>query len=537
MNEKPSENKEDKVKYQALIDNTAQGIFNYLKEIENKREIYEKRWIWELLQNALDATPQDRKIEIKIIRNNNKLTFAHNGRPFKPEEVAHLIYHGSTKREDDIGKFGTGFLVTHLLSKKVNVKGVRDDSKKFDFELDRNASSADDIKKLMEETWERYQNSLHLTDQSSSYTAEYEYSLNDISEKSAKEGIEALAKIAPYVLAFNDKLGTVEVSDQNGVLKFKLVRESSNSSYITKIVKEIKQEKEGEVSEEHELWIATSDEIEIAVKAKKQDDENYQIENLHDIPKIFTAFPLFGTEDMPFPVVVNSRKFEPTEKRDGIFIGKEDTPDIKRNKNILENAGNLFIKMIKNSDFNRWENVHILLNLTPPPVKDWLGKDWFINLLKNLINEVMNVKVFKTADGNFTSPKECLVPIIGDFEGGKGGRFWNLCYQFTPYKDKIPANTLASEWARIFQNWKLLGICLAEKEITIEKLAAEIAKCKNLQNFKSNLTNSIDELNFLNAFYELLLGAEKRSLLDNICILPDQNGNLKKNRNYLKMKE
>jgi|GEM_PF-4923072 len=57
-------NEEEKVKTEALIDNTAQGIFNYLKEIENKREIYEKRWIWELLQNALDAAPQDRKFEL-----------------------------------------------------------------------------------------------------------------------------------------------------------------------------------------------------------------------------------------------------------------------------------------------------------------------------------------------------------------------------------------------------------------------------------------------------------------------------------------
>ena len=115
---------EEKIKNQALIDNTAQSIFNYLKEIENKREIYEKRWIWELLQNALDATLPDRKIEVEITKDDDRLTFTHNGRPFGLEEVAHLIYHGSTKREQDIGKFGTGFLVTHLLSREVNVEGV-----------------------------------------------------------------------------------------------------------------------------------------------------------------------------------------------------------------------------------------------------------------------------------------------------------------------------------------------------------------------------------------------------------------------------
>jgi hypothetical protein len=59
---------EDQIRDRALTENTAQSIFNFLKEIENKREVYEKRWIWELLQNALDAVPTDQKIEVEIIK-------------------------------------------------------------------------------------------------------------------------------------------------------------------------------------------------------------------------------------------------------------------------------------------------------------------------------------------------------------------------------------------------------------------------------------------------------------------------------------
>jgi len=65
--------KEEKIKEKVLIDNTAQAIFNYLKEIENKREIFENRWIWELLQNALDAAPKDGKIKVEITNENNRL--------------------------------------------------------------------------------------------------------------------------------------------------------------------------------------------------------------------------------------------------------------------------------------------------------------------------------------------------------------------------------------------------------------------------------------------------------------------------------
>ncbi|MFN6991866.1 MAG: ATP-binding protein [Fervidobacterium sp.] len=91
MNENLSANKEGEIKLQALIENTAQGIFNYLKEIENKREIYVKRWVWELLQNALDAAPAEGKIEVQIVKDDNKLTFIHNGCPFKTSSVKKVV--------------------------------------------------------------------------------------------------------------------------------------------------------------------------------------------------------------------------------------------------------------------------------------------------------------------------------------------------------------------------------------------------------------------------------------------------------------
>jgi len=525
-------NEEEKIKTEALVDNTAQGIFNNLKEIENKREVFEQRWIWELLQNALDAAPQDRKIEVKITNNDDKLTFTHNGRPFKLEEVAHLIYHGSTKRGEDIGKFGTGFLVTHLLSKRVNVKGVREDDKKFSFQLNREGGSPIDIKKHIEDTWNKYQKSFNedILSNTAANTAEYEYELNDTSQRTAKSGIEALTKIAPYILAINDKLGTIEITNQTNRLKFELVDESNETGYVKKIVKE---ERDGGQPIPHELWIVKGEEVEIAVEVKKQDNETYQIVGLQEVPKIFIAFPLFGTQDLPFPVIVNSKKFEPTEKRDGIFLGKEDTESIKQNKRLLDKASKLFIELISNelisnSDTNRLENAHILLSLSALPTKDWLDKEWYIGFLKNLVNESMNVRFFKTENESFITTKDCLVPTIEGLENEKVERLWDLCYRFLNYKDKIPARTIAVDWAKIFYHWKELGIGLVDREITIEKLAGEISACVNLKDFKEKLKNGTDEFNTLNDFYKLLLDTERRRLLDDKRILPDQDGNFKK---------
>jgi len=522
---------EDEIKTKALIDNTAQGIFNHLDAIESMRETYEKRWIWELMQNALDATPRNQKIKVEIIKNDDQLTFRHNGRSFKREEVAHLIYHGSTKEEQDIGKFGTGFLTTHLLSRKVKVKGVREDGKTFDFELDRNGDSSGDIKERTDRTWEQYKESLGETTDIPEYTAEYRYPLSSISSNTVRAGVEDLTKIAPYVLAFNDKLGAIKITEQSHKLKFELVDESKETAYTHKIVKE---EEEGQSAIDHELWIVKDDEVEIAIKGKNQNDGTCRIESLQDIPKIFLAFPLFGTQDLPFPAVINSRKFKPTPERDGIYLGTGDKEDIdnniNNNKRLLEKANELFINLISNSDSKRWVNIHTILKFGCPPEKHWLDKDWYIHLLRRCIGEILKSKVLKTESGSFITPYEGFIPNFAssfdssDEENVK--RLWDLCYRFLNYKDKIPAKELVFEWVQIINGWKFLSLDL--KEITIEKLIEEIDKCGNVRDFKSKLSQDKDEFETLNDSYKLLLDFEKSGLFDDKSVLPDQKGNFKK---------
>ena len=44
------------IKNDVLIANTAQTVFKYLQEQESNRLSMHTRWIWELLQNARDAS-------------------------------------------------------------------------------------------------------------------------------------------------------------------------------------------------------------------------------------------------------------------------------------------------------------------------------------------------------------------------------------------------------------------------------------------------------------------------------------------------
>lgn len=515
--------KEDEIKQKALIENTGQGIFNRIHNIEQQREKYEKLWLWELLQNALDSADEERKTEVEIIKTENRIIFRHNGRSFKKEEVAHLIYHGSTKKEPDIGQFGTGFLTTHLLSRKIKVKGVREDHKTFEFELNRDGESFEEIITNMENTWEQYQGSLTDIIDTPNYAAEYTYPLSNIASNTVDVGIENLAKITSYILAFNDKLGSIRISHPTNNTIFKLDREIEGIDHTIKIIKE----KSDESCIFHELLIKKADDVEIAIKIKTDGNGNSKLESLQDVPKIFLAFPLIGTQVLSFPTIVNSRKFEPTEARDGIFLGKDDTNIINKNKELLESAKNLFINFILDSTSNCCENIHTLLNFNSPPDKDWLDSDWYEGLSKRCILELFKLNILKTESGVFIPLEDSFIPLLDDLEKKEVEKLWDLSSQFIDYKDKIPAKKLVYDWAKIIHNWGFRGVDSEKIKITPQIIAKKIELCNNLENFKSELDEGTDDVETLNDFYNLCLDENEQKLFDNYKIFPDQNGNFK----------
>src|SRR5260370_20840861 len=94
-----------------------------------------KRWVWELIQNAKDVNIGGKvcvRIEADLDDPDAHVTFTHNGGSFSAENIRFLIEQVSSKdrtkdsagRPTATGKFGTGFLTTHLLSEHVSVNGV-----------------------------------------------------------------------------------------------------------------------------------------------------------------------------------------------------------------------------------------------------------------------------------------------------------------------------------------------------------------------------------------------------------------------------
>ena len=147
---------------------SAKRLQEKLSLIKNRVELSKKRWFWELLQNASDYND---KVSVRLVVNNDKVEFYHDGAPFSITDALNLISPNSDKDNDDsnqteqrkkgnIGKFGTGLVSTHILSSIMKVHGlfVNEEKRLFEFSFDLDRSCFEDKLALINQMSEATEN-------------------------------------------------------------------------------------------------------------------------------------------------------------------------------------------------------------------------------------------------------------------------------------------------------------------------------------------------------------------------------------------
>src|SRR6185369_7845073 len=113
--------------------NQARHIKNNVDKARKDHQVSGQRWPFELLQNAHDPGPReglgrvDVAFDWKSTEEGAEFSFKHNGAPFLPQDLAALLSGGSNKdyhSEKTTGRYGTGFLMTHVLSTRTEVGGL-----------------------------------------------------------------------------------------------------------------------------------------------------------------------------------------------------------------------------------------------------------------------------------------------------------------------------------------------------------------------------------------------------------------------------
>lgn len=523
------ENKVKNLRSEAQTTQAANKIIDQLKKLENSNnEDTSYRWIWELIQNAKDVVNSTGKVDIFVNFDENRkvIEFMHNGKLFLTKNIVFLIEQVSTKERNELdrkekkitGKFGTGFLTTHLLSKKVNATGYLCDEDEplyqFNIDIDRSSDNQLEIIKSIERSCEQLnKNAVEVTKEinENNFNTCFTYELNALGIQTAKDGLNNLVASIAYVFAFVPEIKSITI--QANTTKGNYNQVLSRGDDLTVTLKNAQIITVCDSRKKNPRYIFTlKDEtlthLSIAVELLDVGEKATIQLPYGNLPKLFCDFPLLGTSDFAFPIVINNPYFEPTEPRDGIELESraEEKQFIKDNKLSLETAVELYKAALSFFVENNYKGVYNIVKINEQPHKTWLNAEWFDNkILEPIKEEIKYLNLITTNTGDkktlFEGWDDPVVLIPKNQENREEMlKLWSLSNalfpQFLPKQDELEA------WcSSLWDECKNLGI---------ENIVQAIQSSENIS-FLENILSGQDVFVWLNEFYKLLLTSEDES--------------------------
>lgn len=508
----------------------ADKIIKRLHDLEKTVQNNHGRWAWELLQNAKDSVAEtDRKVSVRINYCYDEIEFLHNGNHFTERDIRGLINQISSKEVDEgetsarTGRFGTGFLTTHLLSKEVIIKGVVEtvegDLFQFGFPLNRNGKTTAALIPNIENAWKEFHSSTDGSKikqyNSEEFNTSFTYVLESDQQKDiAKIGVCEFINLIPYVLSFIPEIYQVEICDttaESEVIFINDLQSENNFKKITKI-------ENGRTSIVRLLY-ATNGKVSIAARTVKRGD-NFEVLNLEKIPKLFCDFPLIGTENFYFPVVVNSFNFNPQTERDGVWLMGDNDAEVLENKEILQQALALYkdlINKIENKPFTSIFN--IAKSKMPSTDEKYFDIVWYRDFIQKPLRKFLLEKsIVDLVDNNKGKLGELWFPS-NIYSKETKAKLWQYTYDLFP--TLVCKRINLHSWIEIV--WDDIS------KITYNDLIKDLADIGSVhelsQKFNNDESSAFDWLNEVGEF--ILSEDSNLPLLEKNAIFPNENGTFK----------
>lgn len=519
--------------------NVANQIIDMLDKLRlSNNEYSPRRWVWELCQNAKDVCNSSGKIMIKIHfdEERKKMEFCHNGRAFNLDNIVCLIEKASSKdrkisdvAERKSGKFGTGFLTTHLLSSKVEVSGILanegDIPQRFNILLDRSGESKEEIIDSIRRSFEQLYSSQPITDgvdlDHNCYNTIFTYDLDEAGLKVAKLGLQDLESSIPYVLSMLHEIKEIKVEPHGITYKyFKEIECSLENATVHEIIIS-KADRESHVF----ILNLTENDVTISVALVIDGDKVMLKEYDFPQPKLFCDFPLIGTDKFPFPVIVQSSNFNPTEPRDGVHLTDVSSEKIKENKSIMLEAVRLYKTLLEYISKKGWGGIYNITRIDNFEKKEWLSKEWLeVNVIEECKKAILQTPIIDTCDGtrieleDFLGDEQAL--IISNPNEELRNDLWSLGSKI--YPDLICRKADIHRWYN--------SLWVKCKNFTVREMTKRLHSIGNIEALTSALVDK-EWIDWLEGYYKLI--SMEKNLFNEIqndeyAIVPNQNGDFRK---------
>lgn len=505
------------------------NVRNRLRQLNEPTENDCKRWIWELIQNAKDSISQDpnrHTVDVKVIVRENEVVFKHNGSPFTAKAQLGLLYkysEGKVNNSESTGRFGTGFLTTHTLSKIVSIEGdvyANDNNELCGFSATMYRDGLDEPELL--EGVEKMRNSMIYTKELNHWTT-YTYHLTTPQNKNALElGLKDFIQNIAQVMLFCKELNTVELDNNGEPTKIirKESRELENGIFLSEF--EITSLTRRFI---HKYLVEHNDELSkrfrtnrnIRLMAAIEIDEEYNIVENVNAPSHFCVLPLVGSEKHIMPIYLNSPDFEPDSERESLILIGEDLFADKEviseggiNRLILEKSIQLFDSLVSYISENKYSKLYLLAKGLKrlPDFEKGFNKEWFEREMILPYRDVLKkYPIVETENRNQKLFNDDNSPNVIIPSGNKEIR--QIIFKLTRdlFPTKLPLEKYASSWASFA--WKECGL------FEIEDLCRYVAEQGN--------ASKLPSYDWVNNFLKFIESIDE-TLLKQYSLVPNSDG-------------
>ena len=429
------------------------------------------RWPFELLQNALDFGPRagSSSVAIRLSWEQTKVAFEHDGIPFTSSDLTALLSGGSNKdfeSEETTGRFGTGFLVTHVLAERTSLKGLLNTpngSESFDLLLDRGGDE-EAILQNMAACREAIRSASPVSDLDGVESARFEYHIDDVNPLTL--GIASLRSALPYLYATRQVLGRAELrngeDDREVWIPTQMTAQALADGYVEERSLQIHQNGT-DWPEIRVLRFMTSEQgLASALVLVERTPEGWKVVSPEpNACRVYREYPLSGSGFLPTNFVLDG-KFEPDQERSRLLMGDED-------KSLLEEAFAAAGVAVKYAFANKWKDAHLLAKAHEPTrgfdTANVAEKEWWHGEFASFARRVAELPIVECSsrmlpaiaeDGpyaDFIVPR--LLTESSDNETTVE-RMWPLIEAATELLP--PREELAVAWSDIANGWHSLGL-------------------------------------------------------------------------------
>lgn len=530
---------------------TADKIIQILKNLRNNGHLSKRRWVWELMQNAKDVTNAFERVTIEIRLTTESLSFRHNGDPFHVDNLTGLIQQVSSKASDSsdeevTGKFGTGFISTHLLADVVEVGGVVKRAnnlyRKFKLQLDRSGMTSEEMLGSISKSLDRIQMLDHneadfpllptfaQDRREDDLHTEFCYLLKDEeNHEAARAGIADLVHTLPGTMLNIPrlKIKEVRVSQPDGATQTYQVAKNRTEGKVAWYTVSIQDTKDAAMRERYYLAYETE---ELRLLGEVEDFQRLTlVPPTGEQPMLYRDFPLIGSERFHFPFALNGCDFFPTEPRDSIFLnGKGEEP--ARNRALIEAA------QVAALDFTKWLLEHnagnrfVLANTRIPEANmEPATIAWYQTLQTTWRKALLELPLVETEAGIPVALQDVRIPRLGgNAKQEANDALWQLAVGFLG-KEAVPRRDLLPAWIKAVGIEDELPSWGKNFFLGLDDLLLLVAEKKMLAAFPMSQDEEGSEeatITWLNELYAFLAEQKQLGLLKVHATVPNQQGDL-----------